>query len=85
MKKVIQHDNMQLLNKIAMHTEIMDPEEVIMVLYVCAVCMNNQAAFEYLIRRNKAFRQKPEWHIVLSQSNIFERLQKRLPYSAERS
>lgn len=74
LKKVVQHDNMQLLNKIAMKTEIMDPEEVIMVLYVCAVCMNNQPAFKHLVRKNKAFREKPDWHIVLSQHNIFERL-----------
>jgi hypothetical protein len=74
LKKVVQHDNMQLLNRIAMKTEIMDPEEAIMVMYVCAVCMNNQPAFEHLVRKNKAFREKPEWHVVLSQNNIFDRL-----------
>ena len=56
-----------------------------MVLYVCSVCMNNQPAFEFLIKKNKAFREKPAWHVVLSQYNIFEKLQKRLPYSSERT
>jgi hypothetical protein len=47
--------------------------------------MNNQPAFEHLVKKNKAFREKPEWHVILSQFNIFEKLQKRLPYSAERT
>lgn len=42
-----------------------------MVLYVCAVCLINQEAFEYLVKKNKAFREKPTWHVVLSQYNIF--------------
>lgn len=82
---MIQQDNMQLLNKIALDTEILDPEEVIMVLYVSAVCMNNQPAFDHLVKKNRSFRQKPDWHVILSQFNIFEKLQRRIPYGAERS
>lgn len=56
-----------------------------MVLYVCVVCMNNQPAFDHLVKKNRSFREKPEWHVILSQFNIFEKLQRRLPYSAERT
>ena len=55
------------------------------ILYVCAVCLINHEAFEHIIKKNKAFREKPTWHVVLSQYNIFHKLQKRLPYSSERS
>ena len=67
LKRVLQNDNTQLLNKITMKQEIPDPEEVVLLLYVCAVCMNNEPAFDHLVAKNKAFREKPEWHVILSQ------------------
>lgn len=57
-----------------MKQEIKDPNEAILVLYVCAVFMNNEPAFDHIVNKNKFFKEKPELQVILSQYNIFKKL-----------
>lgn len=73
LKEVLDDDDMHKFNNLA-RSEINDPEEVLMVMYVAAICMNSEDIFKLLLRKNNDFRMKPEWHILFSEQYVFQKL-----------
>ena len=59
LEKVYNDDSAALLNQLAFDRDVKDSEEAILVMYVAAVIMNQQAVYKHILKKNKEFKFKP--------------------------
>jgi ABC-type enterochelin transport system permease subunit len=51
--------------------EIFDMDEVFMLIYTSVVCFNSEKGFDVMIKRNKYFKNKPEWNTLFQTPRIY--------------
>lgn len=64
--------------------EVTDYDENIMIIYVAAICMNDEQVFNHIVARNNQFNIRPEWNKLFKNTDIFSKLPKFPGSSPER-
>ncbi len=75
LKQAIISDSPQALVNLAQKSQINDPEEALMLMYVAVVYMNTPHVFNLMVQKHQGFKTKPVWHVLFSSPSIFQILQ----------
>ena len=59
----------------AQTSEIGDPEEALIIMYVAVVIMNTPTVFDMMMEKHQRFKTKPVWHVLFTTPNVFNVLQ----------
>lgn len=52
LKEVLQDDDEAKFRNLGYQQDVKDPEEVLLIMYVAAICMNDEGIFRDLMRKN---------------------------------
>lgn len=75
LKQAMVSDSPQQLIRMVQTSEIGDPEEALIIMYVAVVIMNTPTVFDMMMEKHQRFKTKPVWHVLFSTPNIFQVLQ----------
>lgn len=67
LRKVLEDDDSTLFERLCVQSQIYDQEENLMLLYVAAICMNSEQAFDSILARTDNFKIKSDWNFVFTQ------------------
>lgn len=85
LRRVLEDDDSTLFERLCVQTQIYDQDENLMLLYVAAICMNNERAFDQILARTSNFKINADWNVLFSQAQIFSKIQQFPQQTAERA
>ena len=85
LRKVLEDDDSTLFERLCVQSQIYDQDENLMLLYVAAICMNNERAFDQILARTSNFKINADWKVLFSQAQIFSKIQQFPQQTAERA
>lgn len=85
LRKVLEDDDSLLFERLCIQSQIFDQDENLMLLYVAAICMNNERAFDQILARTNNFNIKPDWNLLFCQTQIFAKIQQFPVQTTERA
>lgn len=85
LRRVLEDDDSTLFERLCVQSQIYDQDENLMLLYVAAICMNNERAFDQILARTSNFKINADWNVLFSQAQIFSKIQQFPQQTAERA